>query len=471
MRKLLGLNGLLPRVVGRGQSVVCEHNSDTPYRRRLGGALCAVVVASVGLFASAVARADNYALLIGVGEFPRVRDVKINLPGIDVDLDNMQQMVMQLGVPRKNITRLFNASATLDRVTDALREHAQRLTKDDRLYLYFTTHGGQITNFNNDAEADGYDEFLVFHDLNMLVTRDPETDADVHKLEGVMLDDDLGVLLADIKATTIAIIDACSSATATKSLNFGQPKKADTLKATGKFISAGWMKKVGNRFSGEKRQPYDIPVRDNLVVLAASQDRQEALASEKGSVFTNALISALDHVPEHAVTPFCLHHYAYRDIKQRREKILQDPAFSGKFTISNQSLHDAPLSALAAFNHCLGGEMIRVTKRKAKHLLGTRWRLEFQNAKESYLFGYVESARGIERVYFDDKRLYTQGVQQVKAVGVAPELSATGPWGAGLLIANVDDQTILPELDFAHEDWANKLNVHHKKISSMYSEL
>lgn len=430
-------------------------------------AACAAVLAGAGLLAADVTRADNYALLIGVGEFPRVQDSAINLPGIDVDLDKMQQMVTRLGVPQKNITRLFNAGATLGHVTQALRDHARRLDADDRLYLYMTTHGGQITNFSDDPEADGLDEFLVFHDLKMVPEPDPDTDA-TQTLEGVLLDDDLGLLLADIKATTIAIIDACSSATATKALNLSQA--TDTLTATGKFLSTWWMRKPGKRAVGVERGPYDIDARDNLVVLAASQDKQEAGASEDGSAYTNALFDALKQLPASAQTPFCLHHHAYREMKRLPENYFQDPALSGPFGIANRSLHDHPTTALAAFNQCLGGARLQLTKRKLERKHRSDWQLEFNNRKDAYLLGYIESERGMVRVKFSHTQRYAPGPLQLNASGIAADNSGAESLGAGLLIAHTDDSSMLQAIDFNRADWANQLNRHYLKLSSSYSE-
>lgn len=467
IRTLCDLRGLLVKADARGNSKMHSPAIDNPRRRHRGGAICFAFLASVGLLNASVVRAENFALLIGVGEFPRVKDVRINLPGIDIDLDRMQEIVINLGVPQENITRLFNESATLQNVVSAMRDHARRLEIDDRLYLYFSTHGGQITNLDDDPEVDGFDEFLVFHDLNVLLERDAPADARAPELEGVLLDDDLGDLLADIQATTIVVIDACSSATANKTLDLNKPQTDDTLQVSGKFISAGWMKKIGNRIAGRKRQPYETEPRDNLVVLAASQDRQDALATRQGSVFTNALHKALGQVPLTAVTPFCLHHFAYKEIK--RQEYIQSPFFSGQYRIANQSLHDLNVSTLAAFNNCLGGEKLRVTKRKTNRFLGSQWQVEFEHVKEGYLFGYIESPQGISRVDFSQNR-YAIGFHEIDSEGLEPEEATRSSWGAGLLVASVEDLKVLKKIDFRRTGWANQFNIHYRKISSRHSE-
>ena len=149
---------------------------------------------------------------------------------------------------------------------------------------------------------------------------------------------------------------------------------------------------------------------------------------------------------------------------------MQSPSFSGQYRLANQSLHDLAVPALAAFNDCLGGGKMPVTKRITNRPLGSQWQVEFDNIRAGYLLGYIDSQQGFSRARFSQDR-YATGLQQVEVDTVPPTDTADDSWQAGLLIANVEDSGILEKIDFDRADWANQFNVHYKKISSTYSEL
>ncbi len=81
---------------------------------------------------------------------------------------------------------------------------------DDRVLFYFSGHGSQIPDENND-EDDQFDEVLLLYDAALTEKRGRQT------LSGVLIDDDFNQMLARMKSRNILVIlDACHSGSATK---------------------------------------------------------------------------------------------------------------------------------------------------------------------------------------------------------------------------------------------------------------
>lgn len=291
--------------------------------------------------------AERYALLIGVGEFP-AQGTDISLPGIDKDLQMMRELMLKLEVPPGNITQLHNAQATTVAVVRHLIKAAGQLTHNDQLFLYISTHGGQIKNTGDDHEADGFDEFLAFYDLETVPDATTTNELD---LIGILRDDDFGRLLAGIRAKTTLIIDSCASASAHKSLVLNGTQK---LKAVGKFLTASWLRSADAVLTnGEEKPRYDTA--PNLLVMAAAQDYQEAAATDTGSSYTTALSQVWDKLP--VKTAFCWHKFAYSYVREV-VRHPQKPELTGAFNAANQSLiaTDKTLTAIENFNQCFDVE-------------------------------------------------------------------------------------------------------------------
>jgi len=423
------------------------------------------------------AHAENFALLIGVGEFPKIEEGAINLPGIDIDLKNMTSMMHQLAVPAENIKQLYNRSASKVAVVNALQQMASQLTADDRLYVYFSTHGGQIKNLGGDIEVDGFDEFLAFSDLETLVQRDLSTDEESRTLDGILLDDELARLLSDINATTVVIIDACASATATKGLG-GLLAGGDKLRAIGKFISAGWMRKAQqvDDKAVTARERFDTPVRDNLIVMAAAQDHQDAAATAAGSRYTSALVSAVKKADSSAqLTPYCLHRVAHLDITSNPRYAFQVPEFAGRFELSNIPLRGSiASSSLEQFNQCLDGTSLLVRTDERGSNAESSWRTQIINQREGYLQVYIEDSSGIRRLQIAGER------NGPRLIGPAPRYlpSATamwqpghGPEGINFLMMNFADVNDAERVDLTVPGWANLLNDTGVDVISGYARL
>lgn len=260
-----------------------------------------------------VAQARSVALLIGVGDYG---DQQLDIPGVDVDLDNAAKLVRGLGVADADIVRLFNQQATVARVEAQLQGLAQQLSSDDQLILYVSTHGLQLRDQNGD-ERDGRDEALALADFAV------GSAGDAQPIQGVLRDDRLGELLAALPTTRILVIaDTCHSGTISKTLGDGLE---DVLNRVGKFIQLPrWLRGEGNAVVETGLQELNQP---GVVLLSAAGDGELADIDERGSAFTRALIETQR---SEADTAWCWFQRARAVVREDTQGV-QLPQFSGEF--------------------------------------------------------------------------------------------------------------------------------------------
>ena len=232
------------------------------------------------LLAAGSVHAADRALLIGVGKY---RVESANLPGIDLDIGIMQEVAESLGFPSEGIRTITDEAATLDGVRSAIRDWLVQGTQPgDRVLLYYSGHGTQLPDDNGD-EDDGLDEALTMHDLGR-VQRDGRV-----TLGGVLLDDELAQLLAAIPSRNVLVlVDACHSGTATRSSPLGSQRLG---------VSEG-MPKVFRDPQVATRALLVQPVAKeaaggNHIAITAAADREQSIATARGSVFTLGLHEAL----------------------------------------------------------------------------------------------------------------------------------------------------------------------------------
>jgi len=421
------------------------------------------LIAAILLLHVSPVQAKDHALLVGVGKFPHIEDGAIDIPGIERDLHNMSVMMQRLDVPAENVITLHNERATASAVIEALGSYT-RLAKKDRLFIYFSTHGGQIRNNGDDVEADGYDEFLAFSDLRKSPVRESTGDSDN---QGIIRDDALAEILQRISASTIVIIDACASATATRGFAGYTGEK---IRKFGKYITAGWMRDDENSFShgAVHRHRFDTTTRDNLIVMAAAQDHQQAASSPLGSRYTSALVHAAQYLPDERLTPFCLHRSAQLELAGNTRYMHQTPEFSGRFEVANQALlQRSTTTPLRSFNLCLGG---REMKPQLLTTQGEQWRVGLYNWRNGYLQAYGNGQSGIQ--YYRPKSLAPSLSGRVVLSEPIYSKPAVAEAVAGeMLLLNIDDANLANDLDLTGVDWANKINRSVFGVSSAYGSM
>ncbi|MDD4958611.1 MAG: caspase family protein, partial [Gallionella sp.] len=223
------------------------------------------------------ALAVDKALIVGVGNYQLP---SANLKGIDLDVKMASDMALYMGIAPENIHVVMDENATLGRVKEQMTWLSQNVSDKDRVFFYFSGHGTQVPDKNND-EGDGLDEAMVLHDI------------DGKSYNGLYVDDDFGAALKRIPSQNMVVmVDACHSGTGTKSwgssgnsfnVNEGQMKFLNLFNVK---PNASHTRDYGvsEKSTGE----------DNYLAIAAAQDNQQSIATRRGSLFTVAFRDAFD---------------------------------------------------------------------------------------------------------------------------------------------------------------------------------
>jgi len=229
------------------------------------------------------ARAENRALLVGVGKY---RVSEADLPGIDKDIKMMKQVVKKAGFTDGQIRVLRDRAATLAGIEQAIEDWIiAGVESTDRALFYFSGHGSQIPDKNGDEVEDHADEVLLPHDMGVAG----------RTLTNTFVDDRFGEILARIPAKEILVfIDACHSGTSTKQLDFFGDEKPKLFYYKGMPMSDKDAFAVEGDSGG---------VKGKYVALSASRDDQTALATSRGSLFTRGLLDAVEKAEESGDNP------------------------------------------------------------------------------------------------------------------------------------------------------------------------
>lgn len=244
----------------------------TPARapsRRHAFAVAALALCA-GLPGGAV-RAENHALILWIGQYA---DSRNNLPGIDSDAALARNIAQAMGTPPGNVVEVSNAALTHGGFSRALADLASRIKNDDKVFIYYSGHGRQISN---PTSASKCSEGLVSYDANTYFD--------------ISLQHDLERLAA--KASQVVMLnDSCFSGGASKDGS----RDADGLK--GKFYvdhaKAGSANDDGYQCGNavNKVAPaLETASRGRatqVLYIAASADNEVSWASPKGSFATMA---------------------------------------------------------------------------------------------------------------------------------------------------------------------------------------
>ncbi len=261
----------------------------TTTERRISARCAALtLIVSLGFVDMPGACAEPRALLIGVGEYPVLAQGAASdprLPGIDIDIANMRRVARIMGFEPSQVSVLFNGDATHERVVRELSTWARDgVRPEDPVLIYFSGHGTRIPDSNGD-EPDGLDEVLVMNDTARVRTGKSVT------LEKVLVDDQLGELLAKIPSRHILVlVDACHSGTATRELDI-EDRRLGESRAFPKFYYYEGMSAEDD--AGTIAAKGDDGSHVNYVSLSAARDTQSAVATYKGGLFTLGLIDAV----------------------------------------------------------------------------------------------------------------------------------------------------------------------------------
>ena len=228
------------------------------------------------------ARGEDRALLIGVGRYAHFDD---KLKGVSLDIQMMTEFARILGFKRHAIKVLEHETASTDNVYSAVENWLiSGVGPEDRVLFYFSGHGSQIPDENND-EKDQFDEVLLLYDAALRENGRHQT------LTGVLPDDDFNAMLARMQSRNILVLlDACHSGSATRSLRLN-PRSINVDEAQVKSFSySPFIEAAGGQGSFDVMEPQvSSEVNDRYVAITACRDDEKTVATAQGSIFTLGL--------------------------------------------------------------------------------------------------------------------------------------------------------------------------------------
>ena len=282
------------------------------------------------------ALAEQRALLVGVGKYSVPG---IDLPGIDLDLERMQDTLILMGFDDSQIHSLLDDKATSKNV---FREFEiwlkQGVKAEDRVVFYFSGHGSNTPDLDGD-EADGVDEVLVTHDVRR-VRRDGRA-----ALTGVVTDDKLASLIAAIPSENVwIIVDACHSGTVSRGVTMDNLTLGTDTVFVKSFTYTGMPE--GKQFVFDREFQKDGEA--NFVSISAAADGEKAIGTSSGGVFTIGLTKAIAEVAKTggAVTVNQLRDYAAAYIRDHVDaNRVHNPQVNGSETLAAGTLKVVPVTA------------------------------------------------------------------------------------------------------------------------------
>lgn len=181
-------------------------------------------------------------------------------PGCDKDALRNIDMLQRESFDETKL--LLNREATKEAVWQAARAGLDATGPDDLLYIYFSGHGGQRFDLDND-EDDGKDETICCYD-------------------GEIVDDDLRALwpLARTGARIVFVTDSCNSGTNYKGRRYHMP--------------AGFRRKPVSFSRTIVRDSSGVNFAGQLIHFGGCNDGASSYGGDDGGAFTNAMLDILD---------------------------------------------------------------------------------------------------------------------------------------------------------------------------------
>lgn len=171
-------------------------------------AVITLVSAFLGFAAVSPARAEKWALMVGVNEYqaPSIPGLR----GCENDIYLMKKVLTdRYGFPEKNIRTIFSKDATKKRIVEEFNTWLVAQAKPDDVVVFdYSGHGSQILAKKTEAHPDGLDSTICPTDIR--------TSAALNDIPG----EELGRMISKLKARSITVIlDSCHSGGGTRDLD------------------------------------------------------------------------------------------------------------------------------------------------------------------------------------------------------------------------------------------------------------
>ena len=286
------------------------------------------------------ARGEDRALLIGVGRYAQFDE---KLKGVSLDIHMMTEFAQLLGFKSDAIKVLEHEDASTEKVYAAVENWLiNGVGPDDRVLFYFSGHGSQVPDRNND-EKDQFDEVLLLYDVAIKNQGKQQT------LTGVLHDDDFNTMLARMPSRNIfVILDACHSGSATRSLRLNLRSISLSQAQVKSFTYSPYIGAAAGPGSFDVMEPESpSEVGDHYVAITACRDDEKTVATAQGSIFTLGLRQAVRSAAMAGIniTPQELQHQTTKFIGEqiRSDTIAFHPQIAGSKNLQQRPLELVPL--------------------------------------------------------------------------------------------------------------------------------
>ena len=258
-----------------------------PARRRRTSALAALALLACCI--AAQASAAQWALLVGVGDYP---GAAFDLEGPAHDVAALRrELVENLGYPEAQVTALVDADATRANILDALRRLRRDAAPGDFVLVYLSGHGTSAYDPNRPV--------ALAHDTGAFVPADYQAHgSEQRKLDTLLVGSrDLRPVLSAIDEKDVhglVLIDSCYARNTSRSLHATTPPAYRSLDSGLRARSIGVVSKTDD-------YPYS-----RLLTMAASGAREVAidlndpartLDGKPHGAFTDAVLRTLRELP------------------------------------------------------------------------------------------------------------------------------------------------------------------------------
>jgi len=389
--------------------------------------------------------AEQRALLVGVGKL----DIPGNeLPGIDLDLDAMHEMLNLMGFADRQIHTLRDEASTS---TSVLAEFdgwlKQGVQPDDRVVFYFSGRGSYIPDERGDAGGNAR-QVLVTHDVNLTRVKAGAS------LAGVLADFRIAELLAAIPSRKVLfIVDSGHAVTATHSFSLNNHSLGATVYSKS-YNYPGMPSPPPNTTTrglvvSPKRKEAQGDSQVNFIEITAAADNQEAIGTVDGGVFTLGLTNATKQLISEgkSPTPRQLRDASDTYIRSKVDKAqLYTPQITG-----NEALADTPIKliSLNASNGPNRKHLLDLVSQQPQHLDLMASKTQFAVNEPVKLTLKLPADGYLNVVSVDSKDnatvLFPNGIQQTNNVSagsftfptaqMAFDLLASEPLGPNLVVA------------------------------------
>ncbi len=277
-------------------------------------AATALTMLAAGFSAPAWAR-TNHAVLMAVTAYPNlppknaligpnhdaklVRDYLANASPVKFDPANITVLADGLDGATSSPTRA-NILATLKEVAD-------KVERDDFVYLHYSGHGSQQPTLTPETETDGLDEILLPSDSS-------PWDDDAKRIPNALVDDEIGQALDAIRdkgAFVWIVVDACNSGSVTRAAavrvsDDEMDRKLDPTDPEGLGIPASAMPSGGKPVAsadGERRSGLQLGGADGedsraVPLDTADQSSTSAVPVAKGGMVAFFAAQTIETTPE-----------------------------------------------------------------------------------------------------------------------------------------------------------------------------